>query len=418
MAAQTNKHQIASTEKTSATRNVIRFTFAIVLMVALLPLYILNILFSMLVLKAPIKSENWIDIGGEVVELYSWQVGPFKSSANIINVAMGQVHFVGTPIIRGTTSIPNVKRFKSPCEKAGLYDCLQLHRATGLVASDKLTLLEAQAKQNCLQDAMMVLKLVVCKALYKKGGSTQGNSQMFGIPFANTKMHDAINWVCQSEQTQTSCRVGYFLNVNSINLAASNKALHSTLCASDNNFVDGSGMRIAAQHSGIDLADNVNGTDMLPLLCQQAVQTEQSLFLLGAKEGVAEKAGEALQEKYAGLDIRGTQHGYFNSDDDIIEQINQSGATILLVALGSPRQELWLAKNKHRLNCQCALAVGGLFDFFSGAIPRAPLWMREMGLEWVWRLMQEPKTKFNRYVIGNPVFLFRVFILKQSIRGL
>ncbi|MCG7548538.1 WecB/TagA/CpsF family glycosyltransferase [Pseudoalteromonas sp. Of7M-16] len=418
MAAQTNKHTIASTGKTSATRNVIRFTFAVVLMVALLPLYLLNILLAVIVLKAPLKSENWLDIGGDVVELYSWQVGLFKSSANLINVALGQVHFVGTPIIRGTTSIPNVKRFKSPCDKAGLYDCLQLHNATGLVLNGELPLLEAQAKQNFIEDALMVIKLVTCKTLYKKGGSKQVETHMFGIPFANTKMRDAINWICQSEQPQTKCRVGYFLNVNSINLAANNTELHSTLCGSDKNFADGSGMRIAAQHSGIDLADNINGTDMLPLLCEHALQTKLSFFLLGAKDGVAKKAGESLQQQYTGLDIRGTHHGYFKSDDDIIEQINQSGATILLVALGSPRQELWLAKNKHRLNCQCALAVGGLFDFFSGAIPRAPLWMRELGLEWVWRLMQEPKTKFNRYVIGNPVFLFRVFILKQSIRGL
>ncbi|MDK2594741.1 WecB/TagA/CpsF family glycosyltransferase [Pseudoalteromonas obscura] len=418
MAAQTKKYTTASTGKTSATRTAIRSTFALVLMVALLPLYLLNTLLAVLFFKAPLKSENWIDVGGDVVALYRWQVGLFKSSANLINVALGQVHFVGTPIIRGTTSIPNVKRFKSPCEKAGLYDCLQLHNATGLVVSDELTLLEAQTQQNCIQDALMVMKLVMCKTLYKKGGSKQAESHMFGIPFANTKMHDAIDWVCQNEQSQTKCRVGYFLNVNSINLAANNIELHSTLCGSDKNFVDGSGMRIAAQHSGIDLADNINGTDMLPLLCEQAVQTKQSFFLLGAKEGVAQKAGESLQKQYVGLDIRGAHHGYFNSDDDIIEQINQSGATILLVALGSPRQELWLAKNKHRLNCQCALAVGGLFDFFSGAIPRAPLWMRELGLEWVWRLMQEPKTKFNRYVIGNPVFLFRVFILKQSIRGL
>jgi exopolysaccharide biosynthesis WecB/TagA/CpsF family protein len=87
------------------------------------------------------------------------------------------------------------------------------------------------------------------------------------------------------------------------------------------------------------------------------------------------------------------------------------------VAMGSPVQEEWLKKHAPQLQCNTALAVGGLFDFYSGNIPRAPLWMRELGMEWVWRLLQEPKTKFKRYIIGNPRFLIQTFILNHTKRG-
>jgi N-acetylglucosaminyldiphosphoundecaprenol N-acetyl-beta-D-mannosaminyltransferase len=89
----------------------------------------------------------------------------------------------------------------------------------------------------------------------------------------------------------------------------------------------------------------------------------------------------------------------------------------LLVALGSPLQEQWLLKNKERLQCKRALAVGGVFDFYSGNISRSPLWLRELGLEWVWRLIQEPKNKFIRYVVGNPLFLYRTFFLNLVNTG-
>ncbi|KZN34853.1 hypothetical protein N480_19870 [Pseudoalteromonas luteoviolacea S2607] len=411
-------HHASKTTEQSCARRIVRVACALTLIGCLLPLFAFNTVLSVLLIRAPLKKQKWLDIGGGVVELYVWQAGVFKSSALVFNIMRDDIHFVGTPIIWGQTSVPNVRRFKSPCAKAGVFDSLQLHRLTGLVAGDIPSLLAAQNAQSVAKDFAMVLKILLCRCIYVDGGAKQANSSVFGIPFDNTMMDDAVNWVCAPHTKEHYCQVGYFLNANSINLAASNSELRETLSQSNKNFADGSGMRLASRHAGIDLADNINGTDMLPVLCSKALETGSSFFLLGAKEGVAEQAGKALEARFPGLDIRGTHHGYFKDDSEIIEKINNSGATILLVALGSPRQEMWLAQNKHRLDCRCALAVGGLFDFFSGSIPRAPLWMRELGLEWIWRLMQEPKAKFKRYVIGNPVFLFRVYVLKQSIRGL
>ncbi|MBQ4814407.1 WecB/TagA/CpsF family glycosyltransferase [Pseudoalteromonas luteoviolacea] len=410
--------QTSKSSEQSLLRRVLRVTCAAALTSVMLPLFIFNAVLSIATFRAPLKKQKWLDIGGEVVELYVWQAGVFKSSAMLFNITAGDIHFVGTPIIWGETTVPNVRRFKSPCAKAGVFDCLQLHSLTGLIAGDIPSLLASQSEQGAVKDLAMVLKILLCRCVYKDGGEKTAQSAVFGIPFDNANMEDAVNWVCASHTEANYCQVGYFLNANSINLAAKQQELRAVLTQSNKNFVDGSGMRLAARHAGINLADNINGTDMLPVLCRKAVETGGSFFLLGAKDGIAQKAGDALETQFPGLDIRGTHHGYFKDDNDIIEKINNSGATILLVALGSPRQEVWLAKNRHRLNCRCALAVGGLLDFFSGSIPRAPLWMRELGLEWIWRLMQEPTAKFSRYVIGNPVFLFRVYVLKQSIRGL
>jgi N-acetylglucosaminyldiphosphoundecaprenol N-acetyl-beta-D-mannosaminyltransferase len=117
-----------------------------------------------------------------------------------------------------------------------------------------------------------------------------------------------------------------------------------------------------------------------------------------------------MLQRYPGLEIAGARDGYFRPEEEgaVIEAINGSGARILLVAFGAPRQELWIARWRDRLAPPVAMGVGGLFDFYSGRIPRAPVWMREIGLEWVFRLMQEPGRMWRRYVIGNPLFLYRV----------
>ena len=98
----------------------------------------------------------------------------------------------------------------------------------------------------------------------------------------------------------------------------------------------------------------------------------------------------------------------------MIESINKSGAVILCVGFGAPKQELWLARNREILQPNVCLGVGGLFDYYSGRIPRAPIWVREIGLEWTWRLLQEPGRMWKRYIIGNPLFLYRVWLQRQQ----
>ena len=141
------------------------------------------------------------------------------------------------------------------------------------------------------------------------------------------------------------------------------------------------------------------------------------MYFLGGKPGVAEAMVKNVQEQFPGLPIAGYHHGYLTDEEEasVIQEISTSGAQILLVAFGAPRQELWIDAHKHELGVGIAMGVGGLFDFMSGRVNRAPLWMREIGLEWVFRLLQEPGRLWRRYVIGNPLFLWRVRRWRKSL---
>jgi len=231
----------------------------------------------------------------------------------------------------------------------------------------------------------------------------------------NSTMADAVNWVAKAD-ARKGIKIGNFINVNSINLARNDSGFSEVLSAADKSFADGSGVRLGARYQGVDLLDNVNGTDLLPLLCERLSKTDKSIFFLGSAPGVAKRAAEKLMRQYPGLKVAGCHHGYFlpDQDADVVRKINQSKADICLVAMGSPQQETWIEQKRHQLTVGCALAVGGLFDFYSGRIPRAPLWMRKLGCEWVWRLAQEPVKKFNRYVIGNPLFVLHLLFDKRG----
>ena len=121
-------------------------------------------------------------------------------------------------------------------------------------------------------------------------------------------------------------------------------------------------------------------------------------------------------EHYPDVLIKGCSDGYFkaNEEPELIRTIACSGADILVVSMGTPTQELFIHRNIDELNISVAIGFGGLFDYFSGRIPRAPQWVREIGMEWVYRLIQEPRRMWRRYLIGNGVFLFRV--LHEKLR--
>jgi len=133
------------------------------------------------------------------------------------------------------------------------------------------------------------------------------------------------------------------------------------------------------------------------------------VFLFGSQPGIAEKAAEKAKSLVPGLQVAGTRNGFFTKSEEtqIIDEINASGAEVLLVAMGVPRQDIWIARNRHRLNARIVFGVGAQFDFWSGRVSRAPSLLRKAGLEWVWRLAVEPKRMFKRYILGNPAFIAR-----------
>jgi alpha-1,3-mannosyltransferase len=175
-------------------------------------------------------------------------------------------------------------------------------------------------------------------------------------------------------------------------------------------FNDGIGMDIASRILfGQGFPENLNGTDFVPRYLQQT-RHRYSIFLLGAKPGVAGRAAQQLSRLAPQHRIVGSCHGYLAGEDSarLVDNIRNSGADILLVAMGDPQQELWLMEHLDRTGCRLGFGVGGLFDFMAGTVPRAPEWARAAHLEWLYRMMQEPGRLWRRYLIGMPIFLLRV----------
>ncbi len=221
-------------------------------------------------------------------------------------------------------------------------------------------------------------------------------------------MAEALEWIRQ-RLTGHDQAVVCMTNAHCANVSCLDAAYHQTLLASALNLADGVGLRIAGKLKRTPVRQNVNGTDLFPRLCAMLEGTQESLYLLGGRPGVAESVAEWIRKRYPNTAIAGYRDGYFNRVDDasVAEEVKRSRASVLLVAMGVPNQELWIQRNVQQTGVRVAIGVGGLFDFYSGRIPRAPEWMREMGLEWTYRLLQEPGRMWKRYLIGNWTFLAR-----------
>jgi len=201
-----------------------------------------------------------------------------------------------------------------------------------------------------------------------------------------------------------------FVNANNFNLALERPEYLKVLRGSDLVLPDGIGVKIGLQMAGGRLRKNLNGTDLLPHLSELFIRRDWPVFLLGATSEVLARAKANLEKRHPGIRVAGMHDGYFKAENeaDLCEEINRSGAVALIIGMGTPRQEMWAARNAQRLQLPLVLSMGGLIDFLGEKNRRAPLWMRQAGLEWVFRLLQEPGRMWRRYIIGNPVFLLRV----------
>ncbi len=417
-----SQHTINRKECTRHTFDKVLSVFIITL---LSPLMLINILYSLITRQPIFIHEVNTDALGRSVITIHFTRGFFKSSAQLINILKGELSFCGVPFTHRLSSKKQAYINRNYTSTPGIFSLFDLHRRTGLAVNDPEELLLKQLNAGAIDNALLLLKSVVCFCLYADANKTLielKNIPLFGLHLSNTSMQEAVNWAINDstgKNRNKDTHIGFFINVNSINICLSQPDFYRTLQQADRLLPDGSGMRLAAKSAGYLLKDNTNGTDMLPHLCQRAIEQTKSIYFLGSKPGVAAKAAEKLKKQFPELVIAGTQHGFIEPDkfNEQVKKINQSGCDILLVAMGSPFQEKWLLDHKGKLNCETALAVGGLFDFYSGEIARAPLWLRELGLEWCWRLWQEPITKFKRYVIGNPLFLFRIYVLGLASKG-
>jgi exopolysaccharide biosynthesis WecB/TagA/CpsF family protein len=237
---------------------------------------------------------------------------------------------------------------------------------------------------------------------------TLPTNDLCGQVVANASMTATLDWLSDRLEQGEPTRVA-FLNAHCANLTATDAQYCAALRHADIVLPDGSGVSLAARLLRTPLVANLNGTDLVPLLCGRLAATGRSVFLLGGQTNVAAAAAASLVRDCPGLRIAGVHHGFFSPHDEdrLISEINASGADVLLVAFGVPAQDLWLQRVAPRLHVTLSLGVGGLFDFLSGRIPRAPTPLRRLGLEWTYRLYQEPKRMWRRYIVGNTTFVAR-----------
>ncbi|MCR4268237.1 WecB/TagA/CpsF family glycosyltransferase [Nitratireductor sp. ZSWI3] len=209
-----------------------------------------------------------------------------------------------------------------------------------------------------------------------------------------------------------------FLNAHNANVAVGDAAFRAAL----QDFLvlaDGVGVDIASRMLyGEPFPDNLNGTDFVPAFLRQEPRALR-VGLIGARRRNAQAAARRLAEIAPQHDFLFLHDGYFGPEDEpaILEAIAAARPDVLLVAMGVPRQELWIARNITSRHCTVPMAVGALLDFLSGAVPRAPAWMRRLRLEWLFRLGLEPRRLWRRYVVGNPLFLARVALQKFGRNG-
>jgi len=333
----------------------------------------------------------------------------------LLNILRGQMAFVG-PRPR-----PIGEHVAAPtlCVRPGLVNPWFIRRRT---AVDFGT--EAQADAGYLarrgprHDLGLLMRGALASLLPPPAAGVPGRVQVGDVAFDNLNMSEAIARLRDMLDGATPQQVS-FVNPACVNIAAHHRGYRRVLARAGMVLPDGIGIKIGSDLLSTPLKQNVNGTDLFPRLCEMLQARGASVFLLGGRAGVAESVATQIAQRWPGLRVAGTRHGYFSVAEEgaVAEQVKASRTDVLLVARGVPAQDLFIDRYLPLLGVKVAMGVGGLFDFVSGRIPRAPMWMRETGLEWVYRLAQEPGRMWQRYLVGNFSFLARVGLQRLGLRA-
>lgn len=239
---------------------------------------------------------------------------------------------------------------------------------------------------------------------------------IFGVAIADRGRDEAIRLVLDALRRHRPLKLA-FCNAHTANLAWGDEAFRRAL-AGFTVLPDGIGVDIAARAlHGAPFAANLNGTDFMPALLTAETRPLR-LALYGGRPGVAERAAEALVRLAPQHRTIVSADGFGGPEAEaaFLDTLRAAPADVLLVALGNPRQELWIARNVGGDHATLAVGVGALFDFLAGDVRRAPAAVRHLRLEWAWRLAQEPRRLAGRYLAGNPLFLARVAAVKLGLR--
>lgn len=238
--------------------------------------------------------------------------------------------------------------------------------------------------------------------------------RLLGVKIDSLSLAELISEIQSCILTKKKKSLSY-VNIHALNIAYSTPWFREFLNRSYLTFCDGFGVRLAARLTGQNLPHRFTPPDFIETICEKVAQSGWSIFFLGARPGVAHRAADKLRYKFPHLQIE-THHGYFDKNAgslenrQAVEMINAYHPDILVLGFGMPLQEQWIMENIESLDITIAFPAGALFDYLSGELPRAPRWVTDSGFEWLGRLLIEPRRLWRRYVIGNPLFFWRLFI--------
>ncbi len=230
---------------------------------------------------------------------------------------------------------------------------------------------------------------------------------ILGIPVHDVTMTETLDAIGQFIEAHTPHQI-CTVNPEFIMAAQTDLDFKRILNQADLNLPDGIGVIWAAKRAGYALRERVAGSDLIFQLADRAAKTGWRIFLLGAAEGVAEQTAIKLRALYPGMNIVGTWAGspLPEADDEAVRRIQAAEADIVLVAYGAPKQDKWIDRNLKRTGASVAIGVGGSFDFVVGTQRRAPRWIQRLNLEWLYRLVREPRRW--RRQLALPKFVWRV----------
>jgi len=237
--------------------------------------------------------------------------------------------------------------------------------------------------------------------------------EFLDVPIDCVTMNDTVKWLDQRiDAHQFTQHV--VVNVAKLICMRNDIELYASVEACDIINVDGMGVVWGARILGLDVPEKVSGIDLFYNLLVLASHKEYPIFLLGAKQEIVEKTADVLQKQYSDLKIAGFHHGYFwDNEEAVVEMIHRSSARLLFVAISSPQKENFINRWSERMGVDFVMGVGGTFDVVAGKVSRAPEFMQNFGLEWLFRLIQEPKRMWKRYLVTNSLFIW--LLLKKKV---
>jgi N-acetylglucosaminyldiphosphoundecaprenol N-acetyl-beta-D-mannosaminyltransferase len=256
--------------------------------------------------------------------------------------------------------------------------------------------------------------LVIDSQIFDDASMKPQRVEILGVPVDCVTMEQSVQWV---ETTLASNQPRSVIAVNPEKVIKANQdpELLNRLQQAGLLIPDGIGVVFAVRLLGLGSLERVPGSELMPKLCEQAAKKGYKVFLFGASEEVISQAALVLGHRYPGLNIVGTQHGYVTEEEmpSVITAINDAQADLLFVALGSPKQELWMTQYLPALTVKVCQGVGGTFDVIAGRVKRAPLAFRLLHLEWFYRLVSQPSRLLRQTAL--PIFALRV--VQKRLRG-